>query len=265
MAQPRLRSSATYHAHRSSVPFPSPQNASSSSPALASTLGHSTGTATPHARVQSINTTATPHARVQSINMMWSSELEEHYHSYGNLDARHNDPVHPRLPSPSPPPPFRLQRSQNPVPPLPTEILLAIIRASLPPVGEDSLAREEQLRACSLVSRQWNKVAQPELFRHVYLADSRGAMAFLACVEEGRGRQLARSTISLRLEDGIGDSRVHGRDTTVKLDARSVTFFLLRACVNLRHLRISDLPLEPSTLSIAVGADVSFRVLSPQC
>lgn len=120
---------------------------------------------------------------------------------------------------------------------LPPEIVLVIIRLSLPPPGTSYPARYAQLRTFSLVCRSWSKLAQYELFRHVQLKDADKFDKFHASVQVGGDGELAKALVSLRLEKGRPTQALQ----------------LFFACHQLRFLWLKDLHPTLSTLSVAVG------------
>lgn len=94
----------------------------------------------------------------------------------------------PSPPSSSPPSPA--------LPTLPPELILNIIRSSLPPTlaYDTFLERSASLRSYALVSRAWRPLAQAELFRDVVVPDGTAANLLLSMLQgEPDLAQIART------------------------------------------------------------------------
>jgi hypothetical protein len=70
-----------------------------------------------------------------------------------------------------------------PGPRVPLEVIVRVIRLSLPDVAFPSVERNDLLRTYSLVSSEFRTVAQTELFTHVALFSKNQAWRFLRALD----------------------------------------------------------------------------------
>ncbi|GAA6035842.1 hypothetical protein JCM8097_005733 [Rhodosporidiobolus ruineniae] len=90
------------------------------------------------------------------------------------------------------------------VPPLPAELILHILHLAYPPHAEDDYCgRAQDVLQCSLVSKQWNELAEPVLWRSVSITPATD-LDSLAAVPESK-RRLTRNL-------AFGNTRNDGSD-----------------------------------------------------
>ncbi|KAL8290346.1 hypothetical protein RQP46_002604 [Phenoliferia psychrophenolica] len=152
--------------------------------------------------------------------------------------------------------------------PLPNELILAIIRAGLPPVRDSTFGeRSSLLLTWSLVSRAWAALAQSELYRHVSLPSLRAIVRYLPHqnTPETNDPRKARFRHTQTLRFGKAASFRGGPpNPTARLD--KVLGLVLALCTQLKELRITAMyGVDYAELSIAAGLvslhldDVDFR------
>lgn len=116
----------------------------------------------------------------------------------------------------------------NMLPGLPTEIIAHIIKQSLPALSFDTFhERYDTLRNFHLVNKEWNALAQRELFKHVHLPTSASAVKLQRIMDKQALASTLRYTATVWLGPRPGES-----DGVVLSNFACIT----RHCINVRAI-----------------------------
>lgn len=157
------------------------------------------------------------------------------------------------------------QTRSRPLPALPNEILLLVIRLSLPPVQPASFRKRYRLLKSYLVSRAWRQLAN-FFFCHISFSDQIGADYFLVYKVDRAFNQpsdppwaLLKQTTTIAFDLGAGMGAAAGRP---HFDSRVATKLIQMAvaCVAVKEVRLEAIvDIEYADLSILAASESVLR------